>query len=128
MYEELTKYIELLEGDDYGHVVEQESPEENVIREPIVEYTKTVQYFIRDIYKFMDDHEEVQGIDYLKLTKGKRNKDGQPKYDELNAIEAYAFMLFPLRAAHFGNVTAPLAYLEQGIYQKLLQRLKDLDE
>ncbi len=127
MYEELTKYIELLDGDDYGRVVKQESPKDKIIIEPIVEYSETVQEFFKDIYKFMDDHEEFQSIDYLKLTKKKRDKNGQPQYDKLNAQETYAFMLYPLRAARFGSVTAPLGYLEKGIYQKLLEHLKELD-
>ena len=127
MYEELTKYIELLEGDDYGHVVKQDKTKDKIIIDPEVEYSKTAKEFFADIYKIMEDHKEFQGIDYFKITKNKRDKKGNPRYDKLNAQEAYAFMLYPLRSAHFGNVTAPLTYLEKGIYQKLLQRLTELN-
>lgn len=127
MYEELTKYIELLEGDDYGHVVKQDKTKDKIIIEPKVEYSKTAREFFVDIYKFMEAHKEFQGIDYFKLTKNKRDKKGNPQYDKLNAQETYAFMLYPLRSAHFGNTKAPLSYLEEGVYTKLLERLKKLD-
>lgn len=72
MYENLTKYLDEFTGTEFGtQIVGEKSDEipENPLKFPFVNYSSVVDYFIDDVYSFVDNHEEMGLHGYIKIQK-----------------------------------------------------------
>lgn len=66
-FDELTKYIDILELDKYGEWIidrEHKGTEDDPIQMPFVAYTRAVHDFIQAVYDFGESHPEYEHIRY----------------------------------------------------------------
>lgn len=128
MYESLTNYLEEFQGRDFGTIV---SGKHDVAswQIPHVCYSETVSRFIDEVYRFVDEHNELQN--YSKILKD-NGIDWDSRLmtaadvDKLDAECVLALILGAIRAERFCD-GALLRFLKDGAIVRWLERLKAID-
>ena len=127
----LTDYIEKLEGDEYGYIHAEEGHAgtmDDPVPMPFPHYSDTVQQFIKDIHEFSYIHQEYDFANYLQVLEDAGIKDPECKDDEKpDAKLTLAKLFYIVRQERFCDGLI-LEHLKSGNLQRLLKRLKKIDE
>ena len=134
MFESLTRFIPLLEGDFGTWVVDHEhdGTAEDPICLPFVEYSQTVSALESSVMSFVDNHQELcltQYSDILKragLDWGSESMEGAD-VSALDGTTVMALLVGAVRAERFCD-GAFLGFLESGCIERWLRRLRQIDE
>ena len=129
-YDELTKYIKLLENDSFGERRYEEThyDDGNTGKMYYIEYTPAVKNLLDDIYRFSNTQYEV--FIYKEVLKKASVKPGFFRRDEISRLDGdtvFAVLMFIARSEHFGHGNF-LSSLKRGEVQACLQRLAELDD
>ena len=135
MYESLTSLLPKLHGAEFGEWIvdrENDGSPEHPIQFPFVVYGRAVTDLENAIYRFIDDHREMELTRYGDiLEKANIKWDAQSmKHADVSALDGrtvMALLVGAVRAERFCD-GALLAFCEDGSVAKWLQRLKELDE
>ena len=135
MFENLTKYLAEFSQGEFGSWVvdnENDGTPEHPIQIPYVNYSSTVDKFTDDVYAFVDDHKEMRLSNYQGILEANGIKWGEIPIDSvnvenLNAQCVLALILSAVRAERFCD-GALLRFFENGMIERCLLRLKDLEE
>ena len=133
-YEILTKYLQSLINDDLGTwVIDKKSAGtlDDPIQMPFVNYSEVVHDFIDDVYKFIDDNEEMKLTNYGEILNENGIEWGFESMENvdvsvLNSKCVLALIVGAIRAERFCD-GALLGFFKNGSMQKWLMRLKELD-
>ncbi|MGI5892248.1 MAG: DUF6508 domain-containing protein [Bacillota bacterium] len=135
MYESLTSLLPKLQGAEFGEwIIDREnagSPE-HPKQFPFVAYGRSVTDLENAIYRFIDEHKEMELTRYVDILEEANIKWDAPsmKYADVSALDGrtvMALLVGAVRAERFCD-GALLAFCEGGNIAKWLQRLKELDE
>ena len=135
MFEELTAFIPELQQSEYGEWIidnENDGSFEHPMQLPYVSYDKTIKDFIIAVYRFVDSPEGLYLRHYQEvLAKSgiKWNSAESVKNADVSSLDGktvMALILSVLRADRFCE-GALLEFLQKGIIEKWLVRLKELD-
>ena len=134
MFENLTKYLTEFSQGEFGSWVvdnENDGTPEHPIQMPHVNYSGMVNSFTHDVYAFVDDHQEMCLNRYQGILEANGIKWGEVPIDsieveDLNAQCVLALILGAVRAERFCD-GALLRFFENGIIERCLLRLKDLE-
>ena len=134
-YSALTKYINLLGNDNVGEWIvdkENDGSSERLIQIPFVNYSILVNNLAEDIYKFVDESDEIiqsKYADILNVNGIEWNADSMMQADAsvLDAQCILALLIASLRAERFCD-GALLCFFESGAVIRLLKRLQELEE
>ena len=135
MYESLTSLLPKLQGAEYGEWIidrENDGSPEHPKQFPFVAYGRAVTDLENAIYRFIDEHKEMELTRYGDiLEKANIKWDAQSmKYADVSDLDGrtvMALLVGAVRAERFCD-GALLAFCEGGNVAKWLQRLKELDE
>ena len=135
MFENLTKYLTEFSQGEFGSWVvdnENDGTPEHPIQMPHVNYSGMVNNFTHDVYAFVDDHQEMCLSRYQGILEANGIKWGEIPIDsieveDLNAQCVLALILGAVRAERFCD-GALLRFFENGMIERCLLRLKDLEE
>ena len=135
MYESLTSLLPKLHGAEYGEWIidkENDGSPEHPIQFPFVVYGRAVADLENAIYRFIDEHKEMELTRYGDiLEKENIQWDAQSmKHADVSALDGrtvMALLVGAVRAERFCD-GALLAFCEDGSVASWLQRLKELDE
>ena len=135
MYESLTSLLPKLQGAEYGEWIidrENDGSPEHPKQFPFVAYGRAVTDLENAIYRFIDEHKEMELTRYGDiLEKANIKWDAQSmKYADVSDLDGrtvMALLVGAVRAERFCD-GARLAVCEGGNVAKWLQRLKELDE
>ena len=135
MYESLTSFLPKLQGAEYGEWIidrENDGSPEHPKQFPFVAYGRTVTDLENAIYRFIDEHKEMELTCYGDILENASIKwDAQSmKYADVSVLDGrtvMALLVGAVRAERFCD-GALLAFCEGGNVAKWLQRLKELDE
>jgi len=131
----LTKYISMIQSDSFGEWIvdkENDGTPEHPIQMPFVGYSKMVDSFQEDLYKFCDEHPKYEHTRYGE-TLDKNNIEWSTesmqaadvsKLDEKCVI---ALLIGAVRAERFCD-GALLGFFNSGFILRWLDRLKEIDE
>ena len=134
MFSNLTKYLQLLEDDDFGTLVvdrENDRNQKKTSQMPYVKYSKTVECFVNDVYEFMDDHMDFELNRYGEILE----KNGlqwdlksmsEADVSSLDAQCVMALVMGVIRADRFFEGTL-LDFLKDGSICKWLRRLDEIE-
>ena len=134
-FENLTKYIVLLKNDDIERCVidnENDGTLEHPFRMPYIEYSKTVDSFIDDVYKFEEENRHFELVSYRKIL----GRNGIELGDEsmcnadvslLDAQCVLAMIMGIIRAERSVDGVL-LGFFKRGVICRWLKRLEELDE
>lgn len=133
MYEELTRHIDKLIKSDLGEwIIDHKKSRKDIVEFPFVKYEREIENITKDIYKFVDVHEELDLIRYREILENNHiewsldsmsNKD----VEKLDGTCILALLVGAVRSERFSSGTF-LNFLKNGSILKWLKRLKDLDE
>ena len=131
MYEKLTAFFPKFSSENYGEWIfdqENDGSEEHPIHLPFVAYDDTVTEFVKVVYDFVNNHEEMNLREYhyiLEIAGIKGNK----KIDilSLDGQVVMALILNAIRTDRFCEGFL-LEFFQSGKLKKCLLRLKILDE
>lgn len=134
MYESLTKYLDEFIGTEFGTWIfdnKNDGTPEHPLEFPFVNYSRVVDQFIRDVYSFVDNHEEMGLYSYQKVLelngiKWSAKSMETAVVDDLDAKCVVALIYGAIRAERFCD-GALLAFLKDGTIVRWLERLKTLD-
>ena len=130
-YTGLTDILEELKDDNYGEIHRSEGhkgTKEDPIPMPFIVYSETVHKLIKVVYDFDKENPDYDLKNYLETMEknGIKNID-EIEPDKLDAKVVMAALMGIVRQERFCDGLI-LSCLENGTVQKLLQRLKDIDE
>ena len=126
MYESLTKYIDKIDGDKICEWVEEPG------YMPYVNYTRMVDDFVDDVYKFLKESKEVSPKNFQDIIKANGialNTKSVFEVD-LNTLDGcciFSILLAAVRAERFSDGVLENLF-KQGHIKKWLERLKEIDE
>lgn len=134
-FDELTKYIDILELDKYGDWIvdhQHKGTEDDPIQMPFVAYTEAVHKFIHAVYDFGKSHPEYEHTKYVTTLEANgiewgSNSMSKASVSSLDAKAIIALLIGALRADRFCE-GALLDFLNDGSIRRWLSRLKELDE
>jgi hypothetical protein len=133
-FEILTKYIPQLAEDEYGNWIidrENKGTPENPIQMPFVNYSDFINVFLQDVYKCIDDNEDMELNRYGKILEnnGIQWEIESMKDAEVSSLDAQGVMALitgAVRAERFCD-GALLDFFQSGSFTKWLNRLKQID-
>lgn len=134
-FESLTKYIQQLKDDKFGDWVidrENDGTPEHPIHMPFVNYSEKVDFFREDVWRFMEENEDMELNRYRDILNENGIEWGSDSMSEadvssLNAQCVMALIMGAIRAERFCD-GALLDFFENGSILKWLERLKEIDE
>lgn len=134
-FESLTKYIQQLKDDKFGDWVidrENDGTPEHPIHMPFVNYSDNVDFFREDVWRFMEENEDMELNRYRDILNENGIEWGSDSMSEadvssLNAQCVMALIMGAIRAERFCD-GALLDFFENGSILKWLERLKEIDE
>lgn len=134
VYEQLTKYIEVFETDEFGRWIVDNSHRgmrEDPIQMPFVSYSKSVREFEQEIYMFMDSHREFNLKSYEAILNENNIEWGSHSMAEADVSNlddkcVMALLMGLVRADRFSEGIV-LDFLKKGIVLKWLKRLEEFD-
>jgi hypothetical protein len=134
-FEPLTKYISLIKDDSFGDWVidkENDGAPEHPTHMPYVNYSKTVDSFHEDFYKFCEANPEFEYTKYGETLKANGLKWGfdsmrSADVSKLDAKCVIALLTGAVRVERFYN-GALLYFFKEGCILRWLERLKEIDE
>lgn len=102
------------------------------IQMPFVNYSDMVHNFIDDVYKFMDDNEDMELNDYSSILEknGIKWDYDSMKYANVSSVDAkclMALIIAAVRAERFCE-GALLDFFNSGCIIKWINRLKEIDD
>jgi len=133
-YENITKYLEEIEKDNIGTlIIDKKSAGtlDDPFQMPFVNYTEFVHSFIEDVYRFIDNNEEMELTNYGEILNENGiewGSESMKKVDVsvLNAKCILALIVGAVRAERFCD-GALLNFFKDGCIRKWLIRLKEID-
>ena len=133
-FEKLTRYLPALEDDAIGTWVidrENDGSSEHPIQLPFVDYSDTVNNFVRDVYDFNTQYPELGLNRYGEILEQRGiawNSKAMSEADvsALDAQSIMALIMGAVRADRFCE-GALMAFFKDGSIKKWLERLKELD-
>lgn len=133
-FDNLIKYISLLDGDDYGAWIidcENDGTPEHPKQMPFVNYSEMVHHFIDDVYAFIDCNEDMELTRYGEILKRNGLEWGSKSMNEVDVsgLDAQCIMALitgAIRAERFCD-GALLVFFKDGSICKWLERLKEID-
>ena len=133
-FEILTKYIPQLPEAEYGNwIIDRESKgtSESPIQIPFVNYSDFISVFLQDVYKCIDDNEDMELNRYGEILEknGIQWEIESMKEAEVSSLDAPCVMALitgAVRAERFCD-GALLDFLQSGSFTKWLNRLKQID-
>ncbi len=134
MFKNLTKYLQLLEDDDFGTLVvdrENDRNQKNTIQMPYVKYSETVECFVNDVYEFIDNHMDFELDRYGEILEKnglKWNLKSMSEADvsSLDAQCVMALIMGVIRVDRFFE-GALLDFLKDGSISRWLRRLDEIE-
>lgn len=134
MYENLTKYLLELPGDEKGMWIidkENDGTSEHPVQMPCVNYSKLIRNFTADVCSFVEAHEEMELNHYSDILeangiKWRKDSMSAASVENLDAKCVLALILGAVRAERFCD-GALLRFFENGSIARWLERLKELD-
>lgn len=132
-YELLTKHIPTFERNDFGEWFvdkENDGSMEHPIQFPYVIYSKIVSEFEEDVYKFIDEHPEMQLTQYSKIIEENGIDIGDIKQADVSNLDPIclcAMIVANIRAERFCD-GAILSSCKDGTFRKWLIKLKEYDD
>lgn len=128
IYGNLTKYIDLFKNDIFGKWSKPKrlDDEYKTIIVPHVHYTTTVQSFIKDVYKFIDD-EDVNIVQnkYDNIKKSIYNHEFE--IENATSDEILYYLLWMVNSERFCDGLL-LSHFEDGTIMECLKKLKSIDD
>lgn len=132
-FQSLTKYISLISKDDIGTWVidrENDGTMEHPIQMPFVNYSKMVDGFVEDVYKFNDEHPEFGLNRYGEILE----KNGLEWGSKMSAADVsnkdaqcvLALIIGGVRAERFCD-GALMGFFKDGSIERWLMRLLKID-
>lgn len=130
----LTKYIPMIQSDNIGEWIvdkENDGTPEHPIQMPFVGYSRMVDSFQEDLYKFCDEHPEYEHTRYGE-TLEKNNTEWSTEsmqaadVSKLDAKCLIALLIGAVRAERFCD-GALLNFFESGCILKWLERLNNIE-
>ena len=134
MYANLTAYLPLLPDDSLGVWVldhENDGTAEHPFQMPFVIHSELVRQFISDVYRFHEEHEELELHRYSEILRRSglqwdiRSMRGA-NVSELDGQCVMALIMGLLRAERFSEGVL-LSFLKDGTVHRWLERLDALD-
>ena len=134
-FENLIKYLPLLEDDDIGTWIidrENDGTPEHPTQIPFVDYSEMVHNFIKDVYDFEEKNKDFELNRYSEIlekngiewdSKSMREAD----VSSLDGQCVMALIMGAIRAERFGD-GALLSLFKDGSIKKWLERLKKIQE
>ena len=134
MYESLTKYLSDFSQNEFGTWVVDKVNNgtlDHPIHLPYVNYSQKVSNFIHDVHVFVEDHKSMDLYNYQDILESNgiyfnENSFHSITVENLHAQCVLALILSAVRAERFCE-GALLGCLEDGLIQRCLFRLKELD-
>lgn len=134
-YSVLTKYINLLENDNVGEWIvdkENDGSSERPMHIPFVNYSIVVNKLAEDIYKFVDESDEIIPSKYADILNAngiewKAHSMMQADASVLDAQCILALLIASLRTERFCD-GALLGFVKSGAVIRWLKRLQELEE
>lgn len=134
MYENLTKYLLVLPGNENGMWIndkENDGTPEHPVQMPYVNYSKLIRNFTADVCSFVEAHEEMELNHYSDILeangiKWRKDSMSASSVENLDAKCVLALILGAVRAERFCD-GALLRFFENGSIARWLERLKELD-
>ncbi len=130
----LTKYIQMIQSDRIGEWIvdkENDGTPEHPIQMPFVGYSRMVDSFHEDLYKYCDEHPEYEHTRYGE-TLEKNNIEWSTEsmqaadVSKLDAKCVIAILIGAVRAERFCD-GALLNFFESGCILKWLERLNNIE-
>ena len=131
MYEPLTRFIKMLENDEYGKWHGWNQQKEGVLTLPFVVYSVAIHQFIDAVYEFVNGHEEWNLKCYHKIIEERCaefqvNDVSDIKISALDGKTTVACIFSIIRGDRFCEGML-LCALEDGTIINLLKRLEEID-
>ena len=132
-FAELTKYLSLLEDDNFGTWIidrENDGTLEHPIQMPFVNYSEMVHRFIDDVYDFSDNNKDFELTRYGEILERNGLEWGSESMSEadvssLDAQCVMALIMGAVRAERFCD-GALLGFFKDGSIRRWLERLKEV--
>ena len=134
-FENLIKYLPLLEDDNFGAWVidrENDGTPEHPIQMPFVNYSEMVHHFIEDVYDFSENNKDFKLTRYGEILEKNGLEWGSRSMSEadVSALDGQcvmALIMGAVRAESFCD-GALLGFFKDGSIRKWLLRLKKLSD
>lgn len=128
MYESLTKYLDVFKEESFGEWI----IDKNRVHFPFVNYTEAVDKFRKDVYAFVDEHEELDLTRYFLILEDhgiEKSTEAMSEADPgaLDGRTVMALIVASIRGERFCDGLL-LRMLKEGHVVKWLNRLKEIDE
>ena len=131
-FENLIKYLPLLEDDNFGAWVidrENDGTPEHLIQMPFVNYSEMVHHFIEDVYDFSENNKDFKLTRYGEILEKNGLEWGSKSMSEANVsyLDAQcvmALIMGAVRAERFCD-GALLGFFKDGSIHKWLKRLSE---
>lgn len=129
MYEELTKYIQLLKEDKYGKWSGVKKIRKQMTA-PFVVYSAVVQNLRSDVSNFIENHEEYKIIKYDDVIENQNIESGRLEDVDVSICDGKSVVAIIDGANRLERFCEGflLKLFEDGIIQKWLERLKQIDD
>ena len=132
-FEQLTKYIDILDEDNFGTWIidrENDGTPERPIQIPFVNYSEMVHRFIDDVYAFSDNNKDFELTRYGEILERNGLEWGSKSMREadvssLDAQCVMALIMGAVRAERFCD-GALLGFFKDGSIRTWLERLKEV--
>ena len=132
-FEQLTKYIDVLDGDNSGTWIidrENDGTLEHPKQMPFVGYSEMVHHFIDDVYDFIDHNKDMELNRYGDILNQNGLEWGSKSMSEadvssLDAQCVMALIMGAVRAERFCD-GALLGFFKDGSIRRWLERLKEV--
>ena len=133
-FENLIKYLPLLEDDDIGTWIidrENDGSPEHPIQMPFVNYSEMVHHFIEDVYDFEEKNKDFELTHYGEILEKNGLEWGLKSMSEADVSSLddqciMALIMGAVRAERFCD-GALLGFFKDGSIKKWLERLKKID-
>ena len=134
-FENLIKYLPLLEDDNFGTWIidrENDGTPEHPIQMPFVDYSEMVHNFIKDVYDFGEKNKDFELTRYGEILEKNGLEWGSKSMSEADVSSLdgqciMALIMGAVRAERFCD-GALLGFFKDGSIKKWLERLKEIQE
>jgi hypothetical protein len=135
MFEQIIEFLPKLKGKPFGEwIIDQENDgtPEHPIQLPFVSYSQIVHEFEEAVYRFVDEHREMQLTDYAGILRKANVQTGLDSLKDADVSDydgttVMALIVGAIRAERFCD-GALLGCFESGCIQKWLERLVEIDK
>ena len=132
-FEQLTKYIDVLDGDNFGTWIidhENDGTPERPIQMPFVNYSEMVHHFIEDVYTFVDENKDFELNHYYNILEQNGLEWGSKSMSEADVSRldgqcVMALIMGAVRAERFCD-GALLGFFKDGSIRRWIERLKEV--